>query len=518
MSSVSRLILACLPCLPLAAQDPPNILLVVADDWGHGHAGAYGCTWVKTPAFDRVAREGLLFTRAFTPNAKCSPSRACILTGRNPWQLGAAVNHVPFFPAAFTTYPEALVRLGWQVGMTGKGWAPGVAHDAAGKPRQMCGKPWQVRTQPSPATGISRTDYAANFADFLAAQPAGKPWCFWYGGQEPHREYEQGSGAAKGGKRIADIDRVPGCWPDDELVRHDLLDYAFEVEHFDRHLGRMLDALERRGELDRTLVIVTSDNGMPFPRAKGFAYAMSNRLPLAVRWPAGIAGRGLIIDDPVSFVDLAPTIMAAAGIPWERTGMAPAAGRPLQPIFAASRGGRVDATRTQVLIGRERNDVGRPGDAGYPMRGIVQGDLLLVKNYEPSRWPACNPESGYLDTDGSPTKTRILELRRTGAERRFWDLCFGMRGALELYDYIQDPDCLRNLADDAAHQARAAELTARMEAALKDEGDLRMVGRGAEYDALPYSGDDVRGFFERLGRGEKVRAGWVSPTDAEPAP
>src|SRR6266404_3941687 len=73
-----------------ANRNPPNILLAIADDWEFGHASAYGCKWAMTPAFDRVAREGLLFTRAYTPTAKCAPSRACLLTGRNSWQLEAA--------------------------------------------------------------------------------------------------------------------------------------------------------------------------------------------------------------------------------------------------------------------------------------------------------------------------------------------------------------------------------------------------------------------------------------------
>lgn len=105
----------------------PNILFAISDDQSFPHAGAYGCTWVKTPAFDRVAKEGLLFNQAFTPNAKCSPSRAYILTGRNSWQLEEATNHVPFFPEKFKTFPEALAEQGYFVGRTGKGWAPGVA-------------------------------------------------------------------------------------------------------------------------------------------------------------------------------------------------------------------------------------------------------------------------------------------------------------------------------------------------------------------------------------------------------
>ena len=79
--------------LAAAEERRPNILFALADDWGYGHGGAYGCKWVKTPSFDRLASQGLLFTHTYTPNAKCAPSRACILTGRNSWQLGAACNH-----------------------------------------------------------------------------------------------------------------------------------------------------------------------------------------------------------------------------------------------------------------------------------------------------------------------------------------------------------------------------------------------------------------------------------------
>ena len=94
----------------LVAKDAarPNILFALADDWSYPHAGAYGCTWVKTPTFDRIARQGLLFTQVYTPTAKCAPSRCAILTGRNPWQLGPAVNHISYFPADIKSYPEAL--------------------------------------------------------------------------------------------------------------------------------------------------------------------------------------------------------------------------------------------------------------------------------------------------------------------------------------------------------------------------------------------------------------------------
>lgn len=497
---------------------PPNILLAIADDWSP-HAGAYGTKWVQTPAFDRVAREGLLFTRAYTPNAKCAPSRACILTGRNSWQLKAAANHICYFPPEFKGWAEALAEHGWFVGHTQKGWGPGVATNAAGTPRQMTGRAFNQRTAQPPASGIGSNDYAANFDDFLAAAPTNRPWCFWYGAIEPHRGYEFGSGIAKGGKQLADIGRVPGYWPDHEIVRNDLLDYAFEVEHLDRHLGRMLEALACRGALSNTLVVVTSDHGMPFPRVKGQAYEFANHVPLAISWPAGIAQPGRVINDFVSFVDLAPTFVQIAGLQWSQTGLAATPGRSLTDIFRAD---RADPARDHVLIGRERQDVGRPHDAGYPVRGIVTEQFLYVRNYEPSRWPGGNPETGYLDCDAGATKSLILTAHRADEQDRHWALCFGRRPAEELYDLQADPDCLRNLAAEAGFAQTRASLTNRLLSELRRQGDPRALGQGDIFDRYPHANAGHVGFYERFLKGESLKTGWVDPADFEkpstPAP
>jgi hypothetical protein len=119
----------------LAAEDAgrrTNILFLIADDWGHGHAGAYGCPWVRTPNFDRVAKEGLLFLNAYTPTAKCTPSRSTILTGRHPWLLGAAANHQCFFPPQNETFTDVLERNGYAYASCGKVWAPGQSLKADG--------------------------------------------------------------------------------------------------------------------------------------------------------------------------------------------------------------------------------------------------------------------------------------------------------------------------------------------------------------------------------------------------
>jgi arylsulfatase A-like enzyme len=496
----------------------PNILFAIADDWSFGHAGVYGAKWVRTPAVDRVAREGLLFTHAYTPNAKCAPSRAILLTGRHSWQLEEAANHIPFFPAKFKGWIEALAENGYVAGMTGKGWGPGVANDAQGKPRQMTGRPFVARKAAAPASGISGNDYAGNFTDFLDATPGGQPWIFWYGATEPHRGYEYGSGVAKGRKQLSDIDRVPGYWPDHDVVRNDLLDYAYEVEHFDRHLARMLELLGQRNLLDNTIVIVTSDHGMPFPRVKGQTYDFSNRVPLAVMWQRGIPVRGRVVDDYVSFVDVASTMIQLAGLKWSEIGMLPTSGRSLTDIFSSRTSGRIDPRRDHALVGKERHDVGRPNDWGYPIRGIIKEDGLYLRNYEPSRWPAGNPETGYLNTDGSPTKTDILKARREGRDQRFWELAFGRRPAEEFYDLKQDPDCLTNRAADPSYRQRKAQLRQLMERELRAQGDPRQSGQGAIFDRYVYADESTRNFYERFMRGEKLRAGWVNESDFEKEP
>jgi N-sulfoglucosamine sulfohydrolase len=500
-----------------ATSARPNILLAIADDASYPYAGAYGCAWIETPSFDSVARRGLLFTRAYTPNAKCAPSRSSILTGRYSWQLEAAANHNCYFPAKFKAYTEVLAARGYHVGMTGKGWGPGVAKNDAGRSRRLAGEPYEERQRKAPAGGISSNDYAGNFEDFLADASDDQPWCFWYGAHEPHRGYEYGSGISRGGKQLHDIDEVPDFWPDNETVRTDLLDYAYELEHFDDHLGRMLRLLEERGQLKNTLVVVTADNGMPFPRVKGQCYDMDHRLPLAMMWPAGIEKPGRTIEEYVSFIDFAPTFMEVARIEWSESGMHATPGKSLTDVFKSESSGDVRPVRDHVLIGKERHDVGRPNDWGYPVRGIVKGNLFYVRNFEPARWPAGNPKTGYLNVDGSPTKTVILQGRTEPETERFWQWSFGKRPAEELYDVAQDPHCMSNLSDDPEYAAAKQTLEEQMLRELREQDDPRMFGRGEVFDQYPYAAASSRNFYERYQRGEKLSAGWVNPSDFEQA-
>ena len=460
-------------------QNRPNILFAIADD--ASHMGAYGYKFVNTPNFDRVAREGILFTNAFTTNPKCAPSRASILAGMHTWQMEEACDHFGIFPSKFAVYPDLLEQGGYHVGYTGKGWGPG-DWKAGGFNRNPAGNEYNDKyLTPPESTGISNKDYAANFEDFLSARPSGKPFCFWYGGHEPHRKYIEGEGL-RAGKQLSDAE-VPSYWPDEEEVRSDILDYANEIDWFDIHLGKMIDKLEQIGELDNTIIVVTSDNGMPFPRVKGQMYEQDFRLPLAICWKAVSKGKR-VVDDLVSFIDFAPTFLEVAGMDIHPQ----MSGKSILNILKSDRNGIIDESRDRVYMGRERHDMGREGDTGYPVRCIRTMEYLYIRNFKPERWPSGNPETGYTDVDSSPTKELILKKYEQGDEY-YYNLTFAKRPAEELYNIKKDPECMNNLAYDSNYEQIKKELWDDLENKLKQTKDPRILGNGDIFEQYEYTGD-----------------------------
>ncbi len=489
--AIAIVALATISCTPntQAAQpdenpQPPNILIAIADDQSFPHASAYGSNFVSTPAFDRVARDGALFTRAYAASPGCSPSRAALLTGRHTWMLEAAGTHASGFPAKFQTIPDVLAAAGYQVGYTGKGWAPGDwestrAHNPAGPAYNA------IRFEEAPA-GVSSIDYAANFAAFLKQRPDAAPFYFWFGALEPHRPYDDGAGR-RAEKSISD-DEIPGYLPTTEKVKSDLLDYAVEIEWFDAQLGEMLDQLEAAGELDNTLIIVTADNGMPFPRAKANVYDAGIHVPLAVSWPAQAADGG-VINDLVGFVDITATVFDAAGVK--------ADGLSGRSFLSRLRGqGAPDADKA-VYAARERHSSARWNNLGYPQRAIRVGDYLYIRNFAPERWPAGAPRKygdggalgpphrAYHDIDRAPALIAMIDARSAPGTAPLFNAAVGARPAEELYNAEADPANLKNLAADPAYLEIRETLSARLESTLQKTGDPRIGGKGAVWDAYP---------------------------------
>ncbi|MCC7174784.1 MAG: sulfatase [Bryobacterales bacterium] len=445
------------------AAERPNILFAIADDWGWPHSPLYGDKVVRTPAFERVAREGVLFTQAYCATPSCTPSRGAILTGQTPHRLEEGGNLWSFLPSKFPVYTDLLEQAGYFVGFERKGWGPGTL-EGSGRTRNPAGPQFK------------------DFETFLRERPAGRPFCFWFGSTDPHRPYEPGSGAASG-MNPRDV-QVPPFLPDTPEVRGDILDYYFEVQRFDRETGTILKLLESRGELDNTLVVMTGDNGMPFPRAKANLYGYGTHQPLAIRWPARVKG-GRTVNEFVSFTDYAPTFLEAAGL----KPLSVMTGMSLLPLLT----GRTSRHRDMVFLERERHANVRRGNLSYPCRAVRTREFLYIRNLRPDRWPAGDPEKyvavgPFGDVDGGPAKDVILNRRDEPEMARFFRLSFEKRPAEELYDLVKDPGELNNVADQPSYAAAKRRLRSTLDRWMKETSDPRAASEDDPWDRYPYAG------------------------------
>ncbi len=455
----------------------PNILFIISDDISWAHASAYGDKVVKTPAFDQVAEEGVLFTNAFCSVPSCSPSRASILTGQDFWRLGEAANlRGTLHKDRFKVYPFILEEAGYQVGSHSKVWSPGSIR-AGGWSHNPAG----------PA--------ADHFQNFLKSLPEDKPFCFWQGSRDAHRPFAAGSGS-QSGMKAEDVE-VPPFFPDIPIVREDILDYYFEVQRFDRLVETHLRLLEETGRAENTIVVVTSDNGLPFPRGKADIYDYGTRMPLAISWPKGVPG-GRVVHDFANLIDLAPTFLEAAGLkpPPDMTG------KSLLPLLTSGKHGWVDPERDATYYGREAHSVhARISDnrRTYPSRAIRTKDFLYIRNFAPDRWPVGRQ---FKDVDPSPTRTYMLEHRAEMPQ--LYDLAFGKRPGEELYDLMKDPAQIVNVAGQAEYRNHQQALSARLERYLKRTNDPRIESDGDVFDHYPIwraiPNSDPRS-YERLDRG-----------------
>lgn len=464
----------------------PNILLLLADDWGWPHASCLGDSVVRTPTFDRLAKEGVMFLNAHSAAPSCSPSRAAILTGQWPWRLADGANLHGYLPARFDVYPALLEKSGYYSGYMLKGYGPGGLGD---RTQNAAGKQYKT------------------FEAFLKERPSGKPFCFWLGSHHPHRPYQLGIGV-KSGLDPAKV-FVPPYLPDSPEIRSDICDYYANVEYFDqKECCAALAALERLGELDNTIVVMTGDNGWPFPRGKATNYDTGTHQTLAVRWGAKIQANRMV-SDFVSLSDLAPTFLEAAGIP-----IPPAmTGRSLLPLLLAEGSGQIDPSRDHVLTCMERHVNCRleanAQFTGYPRRTIVTKDFHFVRNFHPERWMAGDPNGfetpgslpfsyeqlredthlAFADIDASPAKAWVVLHRADAQVKSLAEIILGHHATRELYDLRKDPYELTNVAEDPAYAEVVQELDRRLTTELAAADDPRMTKGGPEPDALPDSKD-----------------------------
>jgi N-sulfoglucosamine sulfohydrolase len=502
----------------------PNILFAFADDWGR-YASAYAelepggpSDVVNTPNFDRVAREGVLFTNAFVNAPSCTPCRSSLLSGQYFWRTGlGAILQGAIWDENIPSYPLILKDAGYHIGHTYKVWSPGTPRDApyGGKEfayvkrgGHMNGFSQFVSKADDPGAAKQQVmgEVLGNFQDFLADRD-GQPFCYWFGPTNTHRKWIQGSG-----KELWGIDpdglkgKMPAYLPDVPIIREDFADYLGEAEAVDMAVGVLLEELERIGELDNTLIVVSGDHGIPgFPRGKCNLYDLGVDVALAVRWGKNIP-TGRVVDDFVTLPDLAPTFLEAAGVKAPEV----MTGRSLVSVLKSDASGLVDPTRTFAIVGRERHVAGaREGFLPYPQRAIHTNDFVYIRNFKPERFamgdgPGFNRPDGpmpdyvtlredtfaaFPDLDASPTKAWIATHRDDDGMDSFMQYAFGARPAEELYDLREDPDQMRNLADDATYQKVKNELSQKLMGILTESGDPRVTGDGMTFERPPFAGE-----------------------------
>ncbi len=499
-----------------------NILFVFADDWGR-YASTYAAIdgktslndVVKTPHIDRIAREGVAFRHAFVNAPSCTPCRSSLLSGRYFFNTGrGAILNGAVWDQTIPSYPLMLRDAGYQIGKSYKVWSPGTPADApfggqthayekAGPAPNNFSEAATARVSKGMALAAAREEILAavrgNFEQFLADRKPGRPWHYFFGPTTTHRVWIKGSGKALWGIDPESLkNKMPAFLPDVPEVREDVADYLGEVQALDAYVGVLRERLEAAGELDRTLIVISGDHGMPgVPSGKCNLYDHGTAVALVARVPGGKAGR--IVDDFVSLPDLAPTFMEIGGVP------PPAGlyGRSLVSLLKSDGNGQIEADRTWVITGRERHvDAAREGFLPYPMRALRTKDFLYIRNFAPDRTPAgdakkaltataaeleTNTRVGFNDMDMSPTKAWVVMHRADPQWRWLFDRAFGQRPAEELYDLSIDPHQIKNVAAETGYAKTKQELSARLMKLLTDSRDPRVTGDGTTFDRPPFT-------------------------------
>ncbi len=413
-----RAVLAGLAPIALRAQArPPNFLVIVADDHGWNDVGCYGHPVVRTPNLDRIAKDGVRFTHCFTTAPLCSPGRGAAMTGLHPHNSGITKLVQGENAERLSMKPEQ-----WT-------WARGLADLGY---ENVAVRKWHLSVAGATAHGFehdfpSRTDYLDPAVAFLE-RSHDRPFCLYFCPTHTHRAFRMHEGYEYDPESLSEC--VPPYLRDSATVRGDYAKYLSETSKMDSEIGRLLDALERSGEMDRTVIAFMTDHGPSMHRAKFSLYEWGTHSSLLVRGP-GVSGSNRVDTGLASTVDIAQTVMTLAG------GAAPneCEGMDLAPRL----GDRDHTSRKYVFSEHNEQD----------HLTAVRGERFkLIRNHS---------------RDEPLVRPRIIRnWQGIGADtlRQPYPL---PRPPEELYDLAADPLETRNLADDPAYSAELTTLRAELD-------------------------------------------------------
>ena len=474
---IPALLLAATPCRtaggatvptqsPRAADVPPlNFLWLVAEDFSP-QLGCYGEPLVHTPNLDRLAAEGMRFTRAFTTAPVCSPSRSAFMTGMYQTTLGAHHHRSHLDdgyllpePARLIThrlrdagyFTANLVELPESLGFKGTGktdfnfYLPGPPRTAGEKDPRNHGRAFD----------------SSRWSDLKTHQPFLAQLNF----KETHRPFH--SPARINPATVT----IPPIYPDHPVTRTDWARYLDDACELDRKVGTVLDALQTAGLAEHTVVLFMSDHGMAHVRGKQFCYDDGLRIPLLIRWPnahplpAGFQP-GSISDRLLEAIDIPATLLSLAGCP-----------RPAGMQGRAFLGPFTEPPRELAFAARDRC-----GEALFRLRTVRDKRFRYIRNYMPE--VPFFATSKYKETS-YPVWNLIQELGRTGGLTP-WQRDFYLTPlpAEELYDMASDPWSQHNLARDPAHSDTLARLRNALERWVEESQDQGRTPEPPEVTAL----------------------------------
>ena len=462
-----------------AADDArKNVVLIVVDDQGF-QAGCYGNKVIKTPNIDRLAAEGIRFTRANCTTASCSASRSVLMTGLQNHAIGHyghahGYNHFSTYETV-KSLPVILSEGGYRTCSIGKyHLAPEyVYHFDEYRNQGVQGNRNSVRMAENAKAWIEEDD--------------DRPFFLYWCSSDPHR----GGGPDGFSNHNDDPDYYPGVtpvkykpedvivppWMNDTLIaRKELAEYYQAISRADQGVGKLLDALKETGHDEDTLVMFLSDNGPPWPGAKTNLYQPGMNLPLIVRDPRA-KKKGITNDAVVMWTDIAPTVLDFCGVE-PKPGPAVRSGENVGERRTQGRGGDVPYTfhgRSFLSVLDEERPQGWDENYAshtfheitmyYPMRAVIQGDYKYVFNIaHPLPYPFAS------DLQKCPTWQEVLN---TNAEkygkRSVYEYLY--RSRHELYNLKKDPHETINLAGDPEYASKLNELQEKVQAFQKRTGD-----------------------------------------------
>lgn len=416
------------------AQQPPNIILIIADDVSWNDIGCYGNTAIRTPHIDKMAKNGIRFKNAFVTSSSCSPSRSSIITGRYPHSTGAAELHTPL-PAHMTFFPELLKKNGYYTAHAGK---------------------WHEGPNAKRAYDTSLVANAKNFAggeekwvEVLRQRPKDKPFFCWFAALDAHRAWQPD--AALPPHDPAKV-KLPPMLADTKETREDIAAYYNEIARLDRYIGELNAELQRQGIASNTLVIFMADNGRPFPGSKTRLNDAGVRTPFIVQWPEKIR-QGSESEALISSVDIAPTLLELAGLP----AAAAMQGKSFTTLFTQPH----QPFREYVFTEHNWHDF-----EAYE-RAVRTKDYLYILNKRPQF-----SNQGPRDAVNSPSFAALLAARERGPlTPQQQDIFTAPRQAEELYAITKDQDQVHNLAANAQYAAAKEKLRQALESWRRETGD-----------------------------------------------